>query len=35
MKNTVELMTDRLHLRKIKSDDYKEIFECWTSNPEV
>lgn len=35
MKNTIDIISERLILRKIKRDDYKEIFECWTSDYEV
>ncbi len=30
-----ELKTKRLHLRKIKSSDTKQIFDCWASDEEV
>jgi len=35
MKKTKPIKTERLKLRKIKSDDYKKIFNCWTSDYEV
>lgn len=37
MKNTgtIQLETDRLILRKLKEDDYKEIYETWTSDIDV
>ena len=35
MKNTVDIISKRLILRKIKSEDYKAIYNCWTSDFEV
>ena len=35
MKNTVEIVSERLILRKITNEDYKAIYECWTSDFEV
>lgn len=35
MKNTVDIISKRLILRKIGADDYNEIYECWTSDFEV
>jgi len=35
MKGTKNIVTKRLKLRKIKLDDYKKIFACWTSDKEV
>ena len=30
-----ELKTDRLLLRKLRREDARRIYECWTSDPEV
>lgn len=35
MTKTIELETKNLELRKIKIDDYKDIYSCWTSDYEV
>lgn len=35
MTNTVEIISKRLILRKIKKEDYKAIYDCWTSDFEV
>lgn len=31
----MRIETERLELRKIKLDDYEEIFKCWTSDKKV
>ena len=35
MKGTKNIQTERLLLRKIKLNDYEQIFNCWTSDFEV